>query len=162
MLTGALRMCPQVFQIKSAQFQDSMVPVLTPFGQMRMIPSWQKGDACDMVLFVTALCTATNIMPEIGLVLLLVDVTTDVLDLLAHMAISYLVRGEWAINEIMAKKFSLLGVMVLVAVRKWKQEHARARAAAAIKANGSLPGEGDAELQVPAAAMLRDCYVTVA
>ena len=131
-----------------------MVPVLTPFGRMRVVPSWQKGDACDMVLFFTALCTATNIMPEIGLVLLLVDVTTDVLDLLAHMAISFLVQGEWAINEIMAKKFSLLGVMVLVAIRKWKEEHAKARATAAIKANGSLPTDGDAELQVPAMAML--------
>ena len=42
-------------------------------------------------------------MPEIGLVLRLVDVTTDCLDLLAHVAIHYVVNGRWAIDEMTAK-----------------------------------------------------------
>ena len=35
------------FQVKFEQFHDSLIPVVTPFGLMRMVPPWQKGDAVD-------------------------------------------------------------------------------------------------------------------
>ena len=57
-----------------------------------MLPPWQKGDAVDLVLLVTALCTMVGrVIPvEVGLVLLLVDVVTDCTDLIGQMAIAYL------------------------------------------------------------------------
>ena len=134
----------QVFQAKWAQWEQVQVPLMTPFGPIHMMPTWQKGDAQDMVLLVTALCTATNVLPEIGLILLLVDVASDCLDLFAHLALNYLASGQWSVNEMFAKKISLLGVMVLVAIQKWKRSRAIAAAAAS---GGALPT--DAELQVP-------------
>ena len=80
------------FQVKFEQFHDSLIPVVTPFGLMRMVPPWQKGDAVDLVLLFTALCTMVRrLLPvELGLSLLLVDAATDALDLMGQMAISYL------------------------------------------------------------------------
>jgi hypothetical protein len=45
------------FQVKFEQFHDSLIPIMTPFGPMHMVPPWQKGDAVDLVLLFTALCT---------------------------------------------------------------------------------------------------------
>ena len=56
-----------------------------------------------------------------GLVLLLVDVLTDVIDMLGNMSVQVLAGGSAQLNELMAKKISLLGVMSLVAVHKWRQ-----------------------------------------
>ena len=114
------------FQTKYEQFSDSLIPIATPFGVLHTIPPWQKGDAVDLVLLVTALCTmAGRVIPvEVGLVLLLVDVITDCTDLIGQMAIAYLSQGSLFVNELMAKKFSLLGVMVLVAFSRWRaQQH---------------------------------------
>ena len=114
------------FQTKYEQFSDSLIPIATPFGILRTIPPWQKGDAVDLVLLVTALCTMVGrVIPvEVGLVLLLVDVMTDCTDLVGQMAIAYLSQGQLVVNELMAKKFSLLGVMVLVAFSRWRaQQH---------------------------------------
>ena len=49
-----------------------------------------------MVLMFTATMTMFNVLPDIGLVLLLIDVMTDVIDLLAHMAITYLVQERFS------------------------------------------------------------------
>lgn len=108
------------FQTKWVEVAESLVPVRTPFGFMRMVPNWQKGDAVDLVLLVTAFCTAINVLPEVGLILLLVDVVTDVIDMLAQLSILYLVKGHFEISELMAKKFSLLGVMMLVTLHQWR------------------------------------------
>ena len=52
----------QAWQLKWAELSSSMVPLLTPFGPMRMMPHWQKGDATDLVLLVTAVLTAANVL----------------------------------------------------------------------------------------------------
>ena len=44
-------------QVKFEQFHDSLIPIVTPFGPMHMVPPWQKGDAVDLVLLFTAVCT---------------------------------------------------------------------------------------------------------
>ena len=43
------------------------MPVLTPFGYMRLVPPWEKGDAVDLVLLITALTTAANVLPDVSL-----------------------------------------------------------------------------------------------
>ncbi|CAK0860663.1 unnamed protein product [Prorocentrum cordatum] len=98
-----------------------MVPIRTPFGNMRMVPRWHKGDAVDLVLLVTAFCTGANMLPQVGLVLLLVDVVTDCIDSFAQLFIHWLVEGSFEINELLAKKVSLLGVMILVTLYQWKK-----------------------------------------
>ena len=79
-------------QVKFEQFHDSLIPIVTPFGPMHMVPPWQKGDAVDLVLLFTAVCTMLRrVIPvEVGLVLLMVDAATDSLDLLAQLFIAYL------------------------------------------------------------------------
>lgn len=101
----------QAWQLKWAELSSSMVPLLTPFGPMRMMPHWQKGDATDLVLLVTAVLTAANVLPEVGYVLLLVDVVTDACDMVGQLFVQWLVEGTADVNELVAKKFSLLGVM---------------------------------------------------
>ena len=44
----------------------------------------------------------------------MVDAATDSLDLLAQLFIAYLSQGSAEVNELMAKKFSLLGTTALV------------------------------------------------
>ena len=83
----------QAWQLKWAELSSSMVPLLTPFGPMRMMPHWQKGDATDLVLLVTAVLTAANVLPEVGYVLLLVDVVTDACDMVGQLFVQWLVEG---------------------------------------------------------------------
>jgi len=114
------------WQIKWAELSKSLVPVRTPFGYLRMVPHWQKGDAVDLVLLFTAFCTAANILPEIGLVLLFVDVLTDAIDMLAQLSIVYMVEGSFQVSELMAKKLSLLGVMLMVTLHQWRKRNKEA------------------------------------
>ena len=97
-----------VVQLKLDQIEEAAHPVWTPFGAMQSMPSWEKGDACDMVLLVSALATMFNLMPEIGMLLLFVDVATDTLDLLMRILLTYLFHGHLSVNELTAKKLSLL------------------------------------------------------
>ena len=113
-----------VLELKWTQLEEAARPVWTPFGFMRGMPSWEKGDAQDMVVLVTATATASNLLPEIGLVLLLVDVVTDTLDLVVRIVLTYVVEGGLYVNELTAKKLSLLGVMVLVSTYRWRAERA--------------------------------------
>ena len=130
-----------VFQTKLAQVEQARVPLWTPFGLMRAVPPWEKSDAMDMVLFFTALATLLNRLPELGLVLLLVDVVTDTIDLLARLTLATMVGQEVRIDELTAKKLSLLGVMVLVATHRYREERAalaeRAASAAARRAGAA-------------------------
>ena len=116
------------FQVKFEQFHDSLIPIQTPFGPMRMVPPWEKGDAVDLVLLFTALCTMVRrVIPvEVGLVLLMVDAATDSLDLLGHLVIAYLTQGTAVVNELMAKKFSLLGSLTLVTLFRWRAARVQA------------------------------------
>ncbi len=116
-----------VVQLKSAQFAASMEPVLTPLGLMRSIPDWEKGDACDLVLLFSAACTMLGTLPEVGLVLLFFDVLTDTIDLLARMAIVWLMKGEADVNELAAKKICMLGVMALVTTHRWRRHRPPSR-----------------------------------
>ena len=168
-----------VYQLKSAQWEEASQPMWTPFGPMRRIPSWEKGDAADMVLLFSALATAFNLLPEVcapirhtafclracilttlffspplqlGLFLLLVDVATDTLDLLARLTLSTLVGQPVAIDELTAKKLSLLGVMALVATHRYREERANLKQRAARAASSdkdAKPLVFTDEIQVP-------------
>ena len=61
---------------------------------------------------------------EDWLILLLVDVATDALDLIARMELQSMVGAPLSIDELTAKKLSLLGVMALVATHRWRTERA--------------------------------------
>ena len=126
----------QAWQLKWAELSSSMVPLLTPFGPMRMMPHWQKGDATDLVLLVTAVLTAANVLPEVGYVLLLVDVVTDACDMVGQLFVQWLVEGTADVNELVAKKFSLLGAMLLVTVNRWRST----RAPPSLGEDGAVPG----------------------
>ena len=54
-----------VMQLKWAQLEASREPIFTPFGLMRQLPPWEKGDACDMVLLFTSVATMLNWLPEV-------------------------------------------------------------------------------------------------
>ena len=112
-----------VFQLKAAQLEQSSHAVWTPFGAMRSLPSWEKGDACDMILLFTTVGTLFSLLsPDLGLILLLLDVATDTLDLLARLFLTWLGGGGIRLDELTAKKLSLLGVMALVATHRWRHE----------------------------------------
>ena len=113
-----------VMQNKWEQIEESRLGMWTPFGIVHALPSWEKGDACDLVLLVTACATIFNLLPEVGLLLLLADVATDTLDLLVRIGLLYMAEGVVQVNELTAKKLSLLGVMALVATHRWRQERA--------------------------------------
>lgn len=132
-----------VFQIKLAQMEHASVPIWTPFGQMRVLPPWEKSDAMDMVLLFTALGTMLNLLPELGLCLLLVDVATDTLDLLARVTLMSMAGQEMRVDELTAKKLSLLGVMALVATHHYREERAALAHRAAPK-TGSNGGDARA------------------
>lgn len=146
-------------QVKWAQFEEASHPLLTPFGIMRMVPPWQKGDAVDLVLFFTALTTMANVLPELGLVLLLVDVITDVIDLAGESLVASLVGQAPQINELSAKKVAqhqprpsschfarptappvhqvaLMGALMLAATHEWRE---RRRSAAALPDGDGRP-----------------------
>ena len=63
-----------------------------------------------------------NLLPEIGLVLLTVDVLTDTIDVAARIVLTRLVQGETPVNELTAKKLCMLGVMMLVTTYRWKRD----------------------------------------
>ena len=134
-----------VVEIKFHQLEEASHPMWTPFGFVSSLPPWEKGDAMDLILLVSAAATAFNLLPEIGLVLLLVDVATDTLDLSVRILLQYVSQGVLALNELTAKKLSLLGVMALVSTHRWRQERAliadRARALARPRplGNGQSP-----------------------
>jgi uncharacterized membrane protein YphA (DoxX/SURF4 family) len=132
------------FQTKFEQLEESRSePILTPFGMMGVLPSWEKGDACDMVLLFTALATLFRwLNVEIGLVLLLVDVSTDTIDLLARIALSRMAGNGMHINELAAKKLTLLGVMALVATHRWREERMALSRRAPHASNGHGVGAG--------------------
>ena len=115
---------------------------------MHALPPWEKGDAMDMVLLVTACLTLFNRLPEIGLVLLLVDTATDTLDLLVRMALASISQGHAvAVDELTAKKLSLLGVMALVATHRWRGERERL-ARRAVTASAAARGRAATPLEV--------------
>ena len=89
---------------------------------------------------------------QLGLFLLLVDVATDTLDLLARLTLSTLVGQPVAIDELTAKKLSLLGVMALVATHRYREERANLKQRAARAASSdkdAKPLVFTDEIQVP-------------
>ena len=137
------------WQRKLAAVHGAFVPVPTLWGgTVRLLPRWEKGDAVDLVLLITASLTMFNVMPEIGFFLLLVDVATDVIDMTAQAALNSLIGGEGSIffNELAAKKLSLLGVMALVAIHRWRAERVSSATTgtAGGAERGSDPDPGDA------------------
>jgi uncharacterized membrane protein YphA (DoxX/SURF4 family) len=112
-----------VFQLKSAQWEQAQRPMWTPFGLVGSVPSWDKGDACDMILLFTTIGTLFKLLPgDLGLILLLLDVLTDTLDLTARIFLAWMTGNGFRLDELTAKKLSLLGVMALVATHRWREE----------------------------------------
>lgn len=130
-----------VLENKWTQLEEASHPMWTPFGLMQSMPSWEKGDAMDLILLVTAASTLFNLLPEIGLILLLVDVATDTLDLVVRILLTYITQGQIHVNELTAKKLSLLGVMALVSTHRWRTERARIAERAALSSIKQQPAK---------------------
>ena len=113
-----------VFQLKWAQLEESQQGMVTPFGIMHALPPWEKSDAQDMILLFVSLATLFNLLPTVGCILLLVDVATDTLDLAMRILLTWMMQGGVRVNELTAKKLSLLGVTALVATHRWRNDRA--------------------------------------